>query len=111
MLKTAPKATPNGYVLGACYVLKILIDQASEQGADKKTLKEMVKTLCNKSLDELNDINRALNSTIDNFKTVTFANAIFTFLSKTKLEKNFLMKAGQYNANVEKIESCDQINK
>ena len=56
-------------------------------GADKKTLKEMVKALCNKSLDELNDINRALNSTIDNFKTVTFANAIFTFLSKTKLEK------------------------
>jgi hypothetical protein len=47
----------------------------------------MVKALCNKSLDELNDINRALNSTIDNFKTVTFANAIFTFLSKTKLEK------------------------
>lgn len=42
MLKTAPKATPNGYVLGACYVLKILIDQASEQGADKNTLKDFV---------------------------------------------------------------------
>jgi hypothetical protein len=47
MLKTAPKATPNGYVLGACYVLKILIDQASEQGADKVALKQFVSKFTN----------------------------------------------------------------
>lgn len=42
MLKTSPKATPTGYVLGACTVLKMLIDQASAQGADKVYLKKIV---------------------------------------------------------------------
>ena len=99
----------NNIVISPLSIYKIL--SLCANGADKKTLKEMVKSLCNKSLDEINDINRELNSTIDNFKTVTIANSIFTFLSKTQLEKKFLIKAGQYNANVEKIESCDQINK
>jgi hypothetical protein len=42
MLKTAPKATPQGYVAGGCIVLKMLIDQASEQGADKEMLKHFI---------------------------------------------------------------------
>lgn len=39
MLKTAPKATPAGYILGACKVLEMLLAQAAEQGADKENLK------------------------------------------------------------------------
>lgn len=38
----APKATPTGYVLGACLALKLLYDQASRQVADKGELKETV---------------------------------------------------------------------
>lgn len=39
MLKTAPKATPAGYIIGACKVLEMLLAQAAEQGADKESLK------------------------------------------------------------------------
>lgn len=35
----APKATPAGYVMGAAQVLKMLIEQAARQGADKEHLK------------------------------------------------------------------------
>lgn len=36
----APKATPTGYIMGACTVLKILLDQAEQQGANKNELKQ-----------------------------------------------------------------------
>lgn len=36
----APKATPNGYVMGACVLFKALLDQAAQQGADKDALKQ-----------------------------------------------------------------------
>lgn len=36
----APKAHPAGYIMGACTVLKLLMDQAVQQGADKDTLKQ-----------------------------------------------------------------------
>ena len=39
--KTAPKATPEGYILGACCVMKALMQQAEQQGADKDALKQM----------------------------------------------------------------------
>ena len=35
----APKATPSGYIMGACYTLKMLIEQAVQQGADKNGVK------------------------------------------------------------------------
>ena len=35
----APKAHPMGYIMGASMVLKMLIDQAVQQGADKNALK------------------------------------------------------------------------
>lgn len=38
----APKATPTGYVIGACLTLKLLYDQASQQVADKGELKETI---------------------------------------------------------------------
>lgn len=37
--KDAPKATPSGYIMGGCYVLKMLIEQAVKQGADKNGVK------------------------------------------------------------------------
>lgn len=46
-LKSAPKATPVGYVVGACMVLKTLIEQACGQGADKEMLKSVVASFTN----------------------------------------------------------------
>ena len=37
--KTAPKATPAGYIMGACQVLGLLLSQAEKQGADKEQMK------------------------------------------------------------------------
>jgi hypothetical protein len=35
----APKASPQGYIMGATMVLKLLIDQAVAQGEDRDALK------------------------------------------------------------------------
>ena len=35
----APRTTPKGYVMGASMVLKMLIDQAVQQGEDRQELK------------------------------------------------------------------------
>lgn len=35
----APKASPMGYIMGASMVLKLLIDQAVQQGEDRDMLK------------------------------------------------------------------------
>ena len=35
----APKASPMGYIMGASYVLKMLIDQAVAQGENRDALK------------------------------------------------------------------------
>ena len=35
----APKASPMGYIMGASMVLKLLIDQAVQQGEDRDALK------------------------------------------------------------------------
>lgn len=40
----APKATPGGYIMGACTVLKMLMDQAVQQGCAKEDLKQYVRT-------------------------------------------------------------------
>ena len=37
--KGSPKATPSGYIMGACYVLKTLIEQAVQQGSNKDGVK------------------------------------------------------------------------
>lgn len=37
--KGAPKASPEGYIMGACTVVKLLLDQAVAQGSDKEELK------------------------------------------------------------------------
>ena len=79
-------------------------------GADNKTLKEIIKALCNKSLKEINDINRSIYTEIYNYKTVRLANAIFTQYAKKNLEKEFLTKASKYKTHIDKLESADQVN-
>ena len=39
MTPDAPKASPMGYIMGASMVLKMLIDQAVQQGEDRDRLK------------------------------------------------------------------------
>lgn len=41
----APRATPQGYILGASMVLKMLIDQAVQQGEDRDHLKAQAMTI------------------------------------------------------------------
>lgn len=41
---SAPKAHPLGYVMGASMVLKMLIDQAVQQGSDREMLKAQAVT-------------------------------------------------------------------
>ena len=79
-------------------------------GADSKTLKEIIEALCNKNLKEINDINISIYSEIYNYKTVLLANAIFTQYAKNDLEKDFLSKASKYKAYIDKLESADQVN-
>ena len=40
----APKASPQGYIMGATMVLKLLIDQAVAQGEDRDALKAQALT-------------------------------------------------------------------
>ena len=40
----APKAHPLGYIMGASMVLKMLIDQAVQQGEDREALKAQAMT-------------------------------------------------------------------
>lgn len=40
----APKASPMGYIMGASMVLKLLIDQAVQQGEDRDALKAQAMT-------------------------------------------------------------------
>jgi len=79
-------------------------------GADSKTLKEIIEALYNKSLKEINDINISICSKIYNYKTVQLANAIFTQYAKKDLEKEFLSKASKYKTYIDKLESADQVN-
>jgi hypothetical protein len=46
-LKNAPKATPQAYVAGACMVLKILVEQACQQGTDKDVLLGIITNFTN----------------------------------------------------------------
>ena len=39
LMPGAPKASPQGYIMGAAMVLKLLIDQAVQQGEDRNQLK------------------------------------------------------------------------
>lgn len=80
-------------------------------GASYKTLKEMIKALNNKNLDEINEVNKLINSQIENFKSVEIANAIFTLYNQSEFEKNFMNQVKKYKALVDKMENPEKINK
>lgn len=48
--KGAPKATPTGYIMGACQVLKLLVKQAVEQGGDMEGIKMFVYQFVHKEI-------------------------------------------------------------
>ena len=80
-------------------------------GAAKKTLKEMIKVLSNTNLDEINKINKSIFLEIKNFKTVEFANAIFTSYNISNFEKLFITQINNYKAILANLESTSKVNK
>jgi len=77
-------------------------------GAAKKTLEEMLKTLCHKDLDELNKNNSSIASAIEKFKSVEFANAVYTKVQPTE---SFTKMIKQYNAKIDVLKEVEVINK
>ncbi len=76
-------------------------------GALNSTLKEMLKALNEKDLKSMNLINNELNSNIQQLTTVELANAVFT---KFRLELKFRNMVRKYNAEINILESAEQVN-
>ena len=74
-------------------------------GAANKTLSEMLQVLCQKNGSELNKNNKSISLSIEKFKSLELANAIFT---KFKPVDNFLAIAKEYKA---KIDNLKKLNK
>lgn len=77
-------------------------------GAEKKTLDEMVKTLCHKSIKEMNKNNLIISSVIKKFKSMVLANAVFT---RFKPENPFVNIVKEYHSKMELLKDANQINK
>ena len=76
-------------------------------GAKGKTLSEMLDTLENESLEELNKINLEIISIINQFSTIDIANAVMTRF--TPLE-NYTKILQQYLAPIEPLKNVEQVN-
>ena len=76
-------------------------------GALNNTLNEMLKALNEKDLKSMNSVNIKLNSDIQKLTTVELANAVFT---KFKPEAEFIKMINQYKAEINTLESVDQVN-
>ena len=76
-------------------------------GANGQTLSEMLDTLENESLEELNKINLEIMSIINKFSTIDIANAVMTKF--TPLE-NFAKILKQYLAPIEPLINVEQVN-
>ena len=73
------------------------------------TKKEMLSTLGDKNQEEMNKINKLISSIINNFKTVEFANSIF---SKEKPLSTFIENTKEnYKAHIDELKDANQINK
>ena len=77
-------------------------------GALNKNLQEMLKALCEKDLKSMNIVNNNLHTEIKKLTTVELANAVFT---KFKPELDFTNMIAQYKADVNTLESAEQVNK
>ena len=76
-------------------------------GAEKKTLAEMVSALGGKNLEELNRINMKILNEIKKFSTVKIANAIMT---KFNPNKKFITSGRKYGASIQTLKSVSQVN-
>ena len=76
-------------------------------GANGKTLEEMLLALGNENLDEVNKINTNILKIVKEFTTIEIANAIMTEFTP---KENFLSVAEKYEASVEDLKSVTQVN-
>ena len=76
-------------------------------GAKGKTLEQMLLALGNKSLEELNKINKEILNLSKQLSTVELANAIMTLI---KPKQSFLDASALYEATVEPLKNVAQIN-
>jgi len=79
----------------------------TSNGAKGRTLQEMLSTLQNASLEELNQINTAIIKTIKKFTSLEIANAVMTKVSPTR---SFINAAHMYEATVETLRDVAQVN-
>ena len=77
-------------------------------GAANKTLEEMVQALSEKNLNELNNNNKLISSSISKFKSIELANAVFT---RFKPLENFIKIIEEYKAKLDELKDAAQINK
>ena len=76
-------------------------------GANGKTLDQMLLALGNKDLEELNNINIDILKAAKEFTTIEIANAIMTAFTP---KENFLNVASKYESTVEDLKSAAQVN-
>ena len=67
----------------------------------------MLTILGNNNQEEMNKNNKLIYSIINNFKSVEFANSIFT---KEMPLISFIEKANDYKAKIDKLKDANQIN-
>ena len=77
-------------------------------GVEKKTLDEMLNTLCHKNKNEMNKDNLVVSSVLNKFKSIELANAVFT---KFNPENYFMNIVKQYKAKVDILKDANQVNK
>ena len=79
----------------------------TSNGANDKTLEQMLLALENESLEELNNINVEILKTSKDFTTIEIANAIMTTFNP---KEKFLNAASKYESSVETLKSVAQVN-
>ena len=79
----------------------------TSNGANDKTLEQMLLALENESLEELNNINVEILNTSKDFTTIEIANAIMTTFNP---KEKFLNAASKYESSVETLKSVAQVN-
>ena len=77
-------------------------------GAKNNTLKEMIISLSNKDINQINEINKLISSEIKKFSSVELANGIFTIFDPIN---NFMKIVEEYDAKLDKLKDAEQINK
>ena len=76
-------------------------------GAANKTLAEMLQALSEKNLNELNNNNKLISSSISKIKSIELANAVFT---RFKPLENFTKIIQEYKAKLDELKDAAQVN-